>query len=58
MKLLVLFHLTPPPPVALVELAFVRGVDSVRPRDWVLADDGLLITLPVGSDAVNVGRID
>ena len=57
-KLLVLYHLTPPPPAALVERAFVRGVDGVRPRDWVLADDGLLVTLPVGSTAVNVGRID
>jgi ribonuclease Z len=57
-KLLVLTHLTPPPPNALVERAFVRGVDAVRPRGWVLADDGLLVTLPVGSDAVNVGRID
>jgi ribonuclease Z len=57
-KLLVLYHLTPPPPAALVERAFVRGVDAVRPRDWVLADDGLLVTLPVGSDAVDVGWID
>jgi ribonuclease Z len=57
-KLLVLSHLTPPPPVALVERAYVRGVDAVRPRGWVLADDGLLVTLPVGSDAVDVGRID
>ena len=36
----------------------MRGVAAVRPRGWVLADDGLLVTLPVGSDAVNVGRID
>ena len=57
-KLLVMYHLTPPPPAALVERAFVRGVADVRPRNWVLADDGLLITLPVGSDAVDVGRID
>jgi ribonuclease Z len=57
-KLLVLTHLTPPPPNALVERAFVRGVDATRPRGWVLADDGLLVTLPVGSNAVNVGRID
>ena len=57
-KLLVLYHLTPPPPAALVERAFVRGVAAVRPRDWVLADDGLLITLPVDSAAVEVGRID
>jgi len=57
-RLLVLYHLTPPPPATLVERAFVRGVDAVRPRDWILADDGLLITLPVGSDAVDVGRLD
>ncbi|MBI1814036.1 MAG: MBL fold metallo-hydrolase [Deltaproteobacteria bacterium] len=57
-KFLVLYHLTPPPPVALVERAFVRGIDAVRPRDWVLADDGLLVTLPVGSNAIDVGRID
>jgi ribonuclease Z len=57
-KFLVLYHLTPPPPASLVERAFVRGVDAVRPRDWVLADDGLLVTLPSGSDAVEVGRIE
>jgi ribonuclease Z len=57
-KLLVMYHLTPPPPAALVERAFVRGVADVRPRNWVLAADGLLITLPLGSDAVDVGRID
>jgi len=56
-KLLVLYHLTPPPPAALVERAFVRGVDAVRPRDWLLADDGLLITLPAGSTAIDVGAI-
>jgi len=57
-RLLVLYHLTPPPPVALVERAFVRGVVAVRPRGWLLADDGLLVTLPVDSDAVDVGRIE
>jgi ribonuclease Z len=57
-KLLVLYHLTPPPPAWLVERAFVRGVDAVRPRDWVLADDGLLITLPIGSSAVEIGALE
>ncbi len=56
--LLVLYHLTPPPPAALVERAFVRGVEAVRPTDWVLADDGLLITLPVGSTTLDVGAIE
>jgi ribonuclease Z len=51
-KLLVLTHLTPPPPNGLAEHAFVRGIDRVRPNGWVLADDGLLITLPAGSDEI------
>jgi ribonuclease Z len=57
-KLLVLYHLTPPPPAALVERAFVRGVDAVRPSGWLMADDGLLITLPAGSTAVDVGAVE
>jgi ribonuclease Z len=57
-KLLVLYHLTPPPPAWLVERAFVRGVDAVRPSGWVLADDGLVVTLPIGSQAVDVGVIE
>jgi ribonuclease Z len=57
-RLLVLYHLTPPPPAApLVERVFVRGVSAVRPRDWILADDGLLVTLPANSDAVQVGNL-
>lgn len=57
-RLLVLYHLTPPPPVSLVERVFVRGVSEARDGDWVLGDDGLLVELPLGSDAVRVGRID
>ena len=38
------------------ERAFVRGVSDVRPRDWVLGDDGTLVTLPPDSDVVTVGR--
>lgn len=57
-KLLVLYHLTPPPPARLVEQAFVRGVDAVRPANWVLADDGLLVTLPIDSTAIDVGTIE
>jgi ribonuclease Z len=56
--LLVLTHLTPPPPNALVERIFVRGVSAVRPAGWVLADDGMLITLPADSDAIEQGRVE
>jgi ribonuclease Z len=51
-KLLVMSHLTPPPPNALLERVFVRGVAGVRPKGWVLADDGMLITLPADSEAI------
>jgi ribonuclease Z len=56
-KLLVLYHLTPPPPVAFAERIFVRGVDAAREGDWRLGEDGLLVTLPAGSDAVEVGEL-
>ncbi|HEV7734550.1 MAG TPA: MBL fold metallo-hydrolase [Candidatus Binatia bacterium] len=57
-RLLVMYHLTPPPPAWLVERAFVRGVDAVRPSGWILGDDGLLVTLPIGSQAIDVGQIE
>ncbi len=55
--LLVFTHLTPPPPNRLVELAFLRGVADVRPEGWVLGEDGLLVELPTGSDAVEIRSI-
>ncbi|MFI5321058.1 MAG: MBL fold metallo-hydrolase [Myxococcota bacterium] len=57
-RLLVMSHLTPPPPNALIERIFVRGVDDVRPSGWVLADDGMLITLPADSDAIDQEDIE
>jgi ribonuclease Z len=57
-KLLVLYHLTPPPQAGIMVRAFVRGVDAVRPTDWVLGDDGLIVTLPANSSAVEVGQIE
>jgi ribonuclease Z len=57
-KLLLFYHLTPPPPLALVERVYVRGVSGVRPEGWKLADDGLLVELPADSDAVKVSQLD
>ena len=58
-RLLVMYHLTPPPPAAVVEQRF-RPWRQRRPSRRLDAGrrDGLLITPPVGSDAVDVGRID
>lgn len=48
-QLLVLYHLTPPPPNPIVERIFVRGVSDVRPSGVVMSRDGLLLTLPASS---------
>jgi ribonuclease Z len=56
-ELLVLYHLNPPPPNRLVERIFMRGVSDVRRDGVVLSRDGTLVTLPGGSDAVEVGAI-
>lgn len=45
--LLLLYHLTPPPPNPIAERVFLRGVDAVRPKGVVLARDGTLIELPL-----------
>jgi ribonuclease Z len=56
-RMLVLYHLNPPPPNKLVEKVFVRGVNEVRPQGWVLGDDGLVVELPVGSTDVRMHTI-
>lgn len=56
-KLLVLYHLTPPPPAKLVERIFVRGVDAARDGEWRLGRDGMLVVLPEGSAAVHVSQL-
>lgn len=56
--LLVYYHLLPAPDGALPRRLFAQGVDAVRPDDWTIADDGSLYTLPLGSDEIEIGRID
>ncbi len=53
-KLLVLYHLNPPPPNRLVERVFTRGVERARQGRWLLGDDGTLVALPIGSNAISV----
>ncbi|MFN2426433.1 MAG: MBL fold metallo-hydrolase [Candidatus Binatia bacterium] len=57
-ELLVLYHLTPPPPNPVVERIFVRGVSDIRASGVVVARDGLLITLPAGSKEIDTGYVD
>lgn len=56
--LLVYYHLLPAPDGALPRRLFARGVDAVRPDGWTIADDGSLYTLPLDSEAIEIGRID
>ncbi|MCC6765204.1 MAG: MBL fold metallo-hydrolase [Deltaproteobacteria bacterium] len=56
-RLLVMYHLNPPPPNALVAKVFLRGVADVRPEGWILGDDGTLVTLPAASNEVVVGVV-
>ena len=57
-RLLVLTHFTPPPDNALLAHIFRRDVSAVPPRGLVLGEDGTLVVLPTGSDAVEVTRLD
>ena len=50
-KQLVFYHLTPAPRNYLTELIFIRGVDEIR-KDWILAEDGTLVVLPVDSEDI------
>ncbi len=56
-RLLVLYHLTPPPPVRLLERVFARGISEVRPSGWMFGDDGLLIELPAESELVKTRQL-
>lgn len=55
--LLVLYHLTPPPPNPIVERIFLRGVADVRPKGVVLSRDGFLATLPQGSNEIQTSYV-
>ena len=56
-KLLVFYHLLPAPDGFLPRSVFGQGVNEVRKGDWVIADDGSLYTLPIGSSEVRIGRL-
>ena len=57
-RLLVLTHFTPPPDNAFLRRIFRRGIESEPPRGIVFGEDGTLIVLPLGSDAVEVTRLE
>lgn len=56
-ELLLLYHLTPPPPNRIAEKAFLRGVSAVRDAGVALAHDGTLVELPLAGGAPTIRRI-
>src|SRR5437016_2083271 len=57
-RLLVFTHFTPPPDNAVLASIFRRDLGALPPRGVVLGEDGTLVVLPKGSDAVDVTRLD
>lgn len=53
-RTLVLTHLVPPVPGAVRKWLFLRDVEAGE-VDVMLGEDGMLFSLPVGSDAIDVG---
>ena len=54
---LLMYHLTPPPPNAIAQLAFMRGVSAVRDEGVVVARDGMVIELPAAGGAAVVKQL-
>jgi ribonuclease Z len=57
-RLLVFYHLLPAPDDWLTRQLFSSGVNEVRRGDWTIAEDGSLYTLPLGSEVIDVDRIE
>jgi ribonuclease Z len=56
-QLLVLSHIGPPTSNLLARIAFMRGVSDVRPHGIVIGYDGLLLTLPADSKAIETSTV-
>ena len=57
-RMLVLSHIGPPTPNAIARMIFMRGVSAIRPHGVVLGYDGMLLTMPAGSTAIDISSIE
>lgn len=55
--LLLMYHLTPPPPNWIAERVFLRGVARIRDHGVVLARDGMLIELPLAGGEARISQL-
>lgn len=52
-RFVLLSHLSPPPDNFISRRVFTRGLDRIRPRaTWAIAEDGAVISLPIGADLI------
>ncbi len=56
-RLLVFYHLAPAPDGFLLRRLFANGVDEARQGRWIMARDGSLYTLPIGSKEIEIGKM-
>jgi ribonuclease Z len=54
---LLYYHIVPPLPARALESLFLAGVDDVYTGPVTLGRDGTLVSLPVGSDAIEVDQL-
>ncbi len=53
---LILYHLVPPLPVKLMETIFLDGTKAEFDGEITVAQDGLMITLPAGTDRIETSK--
>ena len=41
-----------------MERVFTRGDEEIFPENWTMAKDGLLVSLPTGTDDINISYLD
>ena len=54
---LVFYHLLPAPRINLMEDIMYRGVDEIR-DNWTSAHDGTMVTLPIGTEKIEISSVN
>ena len=54
---LVFYHLVPAPINKIASRIFLRGVNDIR-QEWTISKDGTMVSLPIGSNAIIISKIN